>query len=135
MLVKGKVQTVFAPVSGVSMRGTEWHSQEFVFAFKQSESDMFTERMVLRIFGEDKIKKANLQVGDEYEIGFTHDVRERGGRYYNDVNIGSMRKMVEPTPTAIEAKDGEKGTEEVAEAAPVPTVPEPTEENANDLPF
>ena len=70
------------PRSGVSQRtGNPWMIQEYVIEVPGS----FPRKMAFSVFGEDRIKMFNIQIGEEITVQFDIDAREYNGRYYNDI--------------------------------------------------
>ena len=46
--------------------------------------------IVLRAFGEDKIKNMGLQVGDEVKVRFHAEAHESNGRWFNELRIDGV---------------------------------------------
>lgn len=126
MEITGKIIAALTPRSGTSARtGNKWMSQEFVI----ETHDQYPRKCVFRVFGEDRLKEMNIQVGAEMTISFDIDAHEYQGRWFNDISAWR----------AVPAAAG---------AAPVPPqaasadIPAPTVEPAvpagdpeDDLPF
>lgn len=126
MEITGKIIAALTPRSGTSARtGNKWMSQEFVI----ETHDQYPRKCVFRVFGEDRLKEMNIQVGAEMTISFDIDAHEYQGRWFNDISAWR----------AVPAATG---------AAPVPPqaasadIPAPTVEPAvpagdpeDDLPF
>jgi len=82
MDLTGKVIAIMEPRSGVSQRtGNPWMTQEYVIEVP----GQFPRRMAFSVFGEDRIKMFNIQIGEEITVQFDIDAREYNGRYYNDI--------------------------------------------------
>lgn len=98
MEITGKIIAVLPPRSGVSARtGNSWMTQEYVI----ETHDQYPKKCVFNIFGEDKIKNFNIQVGEEMTVSFDIDAREYNGRYYNDIRAWAINRNV-----AAPATDG-----------------------------
>ena len=71
--------------SGVSQRnGNSWKSQEFILEYFWFPNQVEPSHMVLRVFGEEKIKKFNLQPNDNVKVRFHLEAHEFNGRWYNE---------------------------------------------------
>ena len=82
MDLTGKVIAIMEPRSGVSQRtGNPWMTQDYVIEVP----GQFPRKMVFGVFGEDRIKMFNIQIGEEITVQFDIDAREYNGRYYNDI--------------------------------------------------
>ena len=119
--VKGKVEQILKPESGVSKAGKEWKKQEFVM----ETDEQFPRKVCFTLFG-DKVDLLNgLTAGQEVEVSFNLDSREFNGRWFTNVNAWKI----------------DQASEETAAPAPPPAFtmndipPEPDEDAANDLPF
>ena len=160
MDLTGKVIAIMEPRSGVSQRtGNPWMTQDYVIEIP----GQYPRRMVFGVFGEDRIKMFNIQIGEEITVQFDIDAREYNGRYYNDIRAfnvfrgqpaqsvpaaGSIPGSVPgatpfpPAPgtdTAAPAYNPAPATaptQTAAPAAPFPPTQESAEEGAaDDLPF
>ena len=53
------------------------------------------------VFGDDRLREMNIQVGEELVVSFDIDAREYNGRWYNDVRAWKVeRKAAAPVPSA-----------------------------------
>ena len=104
-------------------------SQEYVLAYYWFPNQTQASYVVMRVFGEDRIKNFNLQPNDEVKVRFHAEAHENNGRWYNELRIdgvtfvgASAGKNQQPVqqPTA-------DATGTVAQAAPTATT-EPTEQ-------
>ena len=128
MVLTGRIIAVMQPRSGVSQRtGNSWMTQEYVLEVPGT----YPKRCVFNIFGEERIKQFNIQVGQDLNVEFDIDAREYNGRWYNDVRAYN----VTPAQPVAAAPAG------VAEAAPFPpqqnvsAAPFPPQQNAAAAPF
>lgn len=70
------------PRGGVSARtGSNWKSQDFVV----ETHEQYPRKCVFSVFGEDRLKEFNIQVGDEVTVSFDIDAHEYNGRWYNNI--------------------------------------------------
>lgn len=82
MELSGKIISVLEPRKGKSQAsGKDWMTQEYVI----ETHDQYPRKMVFNIFGEDKIKQAAINPGDEVTVSFDINAREYNGRWYNDI--------------------------------------------------
>ena len=61
---------------------------------------MYPKRMVFEVFGEDRIKKFNVQQGQEVTVSFEIDAHEFNGRWFNEVRAWDVRSVGQQQPTA-----------------------------------
>lgn len=93
----GRIAEVFPAQSGVSARtGNNWMSQDYLFEFFQWSGQQNPNRLVVRIFGEDNIKRHNLQ---KYEDNVTLTLRldasktKEGDRWFNEVRVTNVERI------------------------------------------
>lgn len=97
MEVTGKIVAVMPANSGQSQRtGQTWMSQQYVLEVP----GMYPKRMVFEVFGEDRIKKFNVQQGMEATVSFEIDAHEYNGRWFNEVRAWDVRPVGQQQPTA-----------------------------------
>lgn len=82
MEITGKCIAVLPMQSGVSAKGNQWASQEYVIEIP----GQFPRKMTFKVFGEDRIRQFNIQPGFTYRVPFDIDAREYNGRWYNSIN-------------------------------------------------
>ena len=129
MELQGKVIAVLPARSGVSARG-EWKSQSFVI----ETHDSFPRKMVFDVFGEERLTRFNIQLGQEVNVSFDIDAHEYNGRWFNNIRAFDVRLVDPNTVSAAPAA-------QVAPAAPqqpanAPFPPQPEQNNSDDdLPF
>ena len=87
MELAGRVIAVLEPKGGTSRNGNEWKVQEYVI----ETHDQYPRRMCFDVFGDDKIKQFNIQVGEELNVSFDIDAREWQGRWFNSIDFISVR--------------------------------------------
>jgi hypothetical protein len=66
-------------------------SQEYILEYFWFPNQTQPSYICLRVFGEDRIKRFNLQPNDEVKIRFHADAREYEGRWYNELRIDSVK--------------------------------------------
>ena len=91
MELEGKISVVIPALSGVSQStGNQWMSQEYVMAYYWFPNQTNPSFIVLRAFGEDRIKQFNLQPNDEVKIRFHAEAHEYNGRWFNELRIEAV---------------------------------------------
>ena len=101
----GRIAEVFPAQSGVSARtGNNWMSQDYLFEFFQWSGQQNPNRLVVRIFGEDNIKRHNLQ---QYEDNVTLTLRldasktKDGDRWFNEVRVTNVERIGVQQPAQV----------------------------------
>ena len=115
MEVKGRIAQVFDVRNGMSSKGTPWMSQDFLVEYFWWPNQTIPSRMLFNLFGEDRIRQYEPNVGDEVKVRYHVEAREYNGRYYNEVRCDGIERVgavaaqpqsavksePQPTPTAI----------------------------------
>lgn len=118
--VKGKVQQILKPESGVSRAGKEWKKQEFVI----ETEEQFPRKICFTLFNDKSALVEGISTGEEIEVSFNVESREYNGKWFHNINAWKIEKPA---------------TENIPEAPPEFSIgdipPEPDEDSANDLPF
>ena len=129
MELQGKVIAVLPARSGVSARG-EWKSQSFVI----ETHDSFPRKMVFDVFGEERLTRFNIQLGQEVNVSFDIDAHEYNGRWYNNIRAFDVRLVDPNTVSAAPAAQAAPAAPQQPANAPFP--PQPEQSNSDDdLPF
>jgi hypothetical protein len=139
MDLQGKVIAALDARSGTSARG-EWKAQDFVI----ETHDAYPRKMVFSVFGQERLDRFNIQVGQEVMVSFDIDAHEYNGRWFNSVRAFDVR-LVDPATVGVAgaqpAPQGSMlGQAPVAGAAPATDAPAPfpqpaPSDSADDLPF
>ena len=126
MELQGKVIAVLPARSGVSARG-EWKSQSFVI----ETHDSFPRKMVFDVFGEERLSRFNIQLGQEVNVSFDIDAHEYNGRWFNNIRAFDVRLV---DPNTVSAAQAAPAAPQQPTNAPFP--PQPEQSNSDDdLPF
>lgn len=129
MELQGKVIAVLPARSGVSARG-EWKSQSFVI----ETHDSFPRKMVFDVFGEERLTRFNIQLGQEVNVSFDIDAHEYNGRWFNNIRAFDVRLVDPNTVSAAPAAQAAPVAPQQPTNAPFP--PQPEQSNSDDdLPF
>ena len=134
MDLTGKIIAVLPASSGVSQRtGNSWMSQDYVIEVP----GQYPKKCVFRVFGEDRIKQFNIQMGEDVTVSFDIDAHEFNGRWFNDVRAFNVVRGAAPVAGAPAqgAPFAQAGAPQDA-TSPFPPAQEPAGEgSADDLPF
>ena len=68
--------------------------QEFVL----ETQEQFPRKCMFSVFGEDRLREFNIQVGEVVTVSFDIDAREYNGRWYNDIRAWRVQRGVVPAP-------------------------------------
>ena len=129
MELQGNVIAVLPARSGVSARG-EWKSQSFVI----ETHDSFPRKMVFDVFGEERLSRFNIQLGQEVNVSFDIDAHEYNGRWFNNIRAFDVRLVDPNTVSAAPAAQAAPAAPQQPANAPFP--PQPEQSNSDDdLPF
>ena len=129
MEIQGKIISALPERSGTSQRtGNAWKLQEFVV----ETHDQYPKKMAFEVFGEDRLQRFNIQVGQEVNIAFDIDAHEYNGRWFNSIRAYDVRPVDGQPQVAAQPNAGEAMP--ISEAPVVNSV-EPVADSAEDLPF
>ena len=133
----GRIAEVFPAQSGVSARtGNNWMSQDYLFEFFTWSGAQNPNRLVVRIFGEDNIKRHNLQ---QYEDNVTLTLRldasktKEGDRWFNEVRVTNVERVGQQQPA--QAQNVQQPTNLSQPQNNAPTGGENKGGQGDDLPF
>lgn len=150
MELEGRISVVMPVNSGVSQRnGNSWKSQEFILEYFWFPNQVEPSHMVMRVFGEEKIKKFNLQPNDNVKVRFHIEAHEYNGRWYNEsaqvldvifvgASAGKNNPTANATGTMAQQQPTDYATGQVAQQPTAGATGTPTEsqqEGSDDLPF
>lgn len=95
MELQGKIIAVLEPKTGNSKKneGETWMSQDYVL-------EHGNRKMVFNVFGEDRINRYALKVGDFVAVVFDIDAREWNGRWFNDIRTSEVVRLDQQQPQA-----------------------------------
>ena len=134
----GRIAEVFPAQSGVSARtGNNWMSQDYLFEFFTWSGAQNPNRLKVRIFGEDNIKRHNLQ---QYEEDVTLTLRldaskTEDGKWFNEIRVTNVERAVQQQPApSPQPQDGGTGSAPAAQQPSTGTAPQ-ANNGSDDLPF
>lgn len=128
MDISGKIIFASVPREGVAQRsGTNWKAQDFVI----ETHDQYPKKCCFTVFGEDRLKQFNIQIGEELTVSLDIDAHEYNGRWFNDIRAWRVQRgVVAPDQSASAAPAAVPGAQPVS---PVPTAE--VSDSVDDLPF
>ena len=133
----GRIAEVFPAQSGTSQRtGNQWMSQDYLFEFFTWSGAQNPNRLVVRIFGEDNIKRHNLQ---QYEDNVTLTLRldasktKEGDRWFNEVRVTNVERIGVQQPA--QAPTAQQPTNSPQQQNNAPQGGENQEGGGDGLPF
>lgn len=137
MEIEGKIIVVLPAREGVSSRGTQWKSQDYVI----ETHEQYPRKCCFNVFGSDKIELFNIQSGEELRVSFDVDAHEYQGRWFNSIRAWKVERinpnMGQADPMAMPGMNTAAAT--VASAAqPTAAAPFPPQQEGgseDDLPF
>ena len=133
----GRIAEVFPAQSGVSARtGNNWMSQDYLFEFYQWSGQQNPNRLVARIFGEDNIKRHNLQPLEEnvtLTLRLDASKTKDGDRWFNEVRITNVERVGQQQ--AAQAPTDQQATNSPQPQNNAPTGGENQGGQGDDLPF
>lgn len=129
----GKITHILEPATGDSKRnpGQKWMRQEFVL----ETQEMYPRKVCFQVWGEDRIRMADIHMDDVVTIEFDIESREFGGRWYTSINARTVTKgaasaqFAAPQPAAGYAVPG------AAQTMPQTNNPFGPTDAGDDLPF
>lgn len=131
MEISGKIIQALEVRSGESQRtGNKWMSQSFVI----ETHDQYPRRCVFDVFGEDRLRDFNIQVGEELTVSFDLDAREYNGRWFNSVRAWKVERVA-PGAAPAPAYTTPAPSTPTGDAYPQAPAPAPAPNGADDLPF
>lgn len=141
MEIEGKIIAVLDAREGVSSRGTNWKSQDYVI----ETHEQYPRKCCFNIFGADRIAQFNIQLGEELRVSFDIDAHEYQGRWFNTIRAWKVERIDPNAPQAapqaaaygaqapVPPAPGAAVSSPAPAAAPFPPAQEGSSED--DLPF
>lgn len=86
MNLQGKVIAALPPRVGTSANG-EWKSQDFVIEIP----GQYPKKMLFSVFGQERLDKFNIQIGQEVDVYFEIDAHEWNGKWFSDIRAYDVR--------------------------------------------
>lgn len=133
MEITGKIIKVMPLKKGVSQAsGKEWMCQDFVLEVPNEYNPQYPERLVLNVFGAEKINEIALKEDKEIKVAFSFNAKEYKGAWFNTLSVWRAE--------SVNAQDETPQTQTEAPQASAPKVEtiSPSSSMADDessLPF
>jgi hypothetical protein len=132
MDITGKIIAALPERSGTSNRtGNTWKSQEFVI----ETHEQYPRKCVFTVFGEDRLKEMNIQVGAEMTVSFDIDAHEYNGRWFNDIRAWKAVPAAAPAAAVPGAVPPAAATPAAAAYEGIPAPAATNSDKEDDLPF
>lgn len=136
MDIQGKIIHALPQRKGESAKG-EWVLQEFVLETQEA----FPRKIAFTVFGEERLQRFNIQVGQEVQVSFDIDSREYQGRWYTSIrayDVRPARKQDDMTQAPMpEMSDpfGAPPTVNAPQEEGLSLMSNDSEDTSDDLPF
>lgn len=112
--------------------GNPWKVQSYVI----ETHDQYPKKMCFDVFGEDKIKTFNIQIGQELTVSFDIDAHEYNGRWYNSIRAWKVAPAQQDVPPVAAAPADQPAAAPIPAAAPAqPATGADSGDSGDDLPF
>lgn len=101
----------------------------------------FPKRMVFEVFGEDRIKQFNIQMGCVYNVSFDIDASEYQGKWYNSIKAYSVVALTQSAAVQAASPAAPPAQYAAVSQQPQPAQPplfppeQPQQDTNHDLPF
>ena len=133
----GRIAEVLPANTGVSQRtGNQWMSQEYIFEYFMWSGQQRATQLCVRIFGEDNIKRHNLQPLEEnvtLTLRLESTKNQESGRWFTEVRVTNVERAgqkPEQQPSgSAQQQNGGTGSEATKQQ------PQQGGGYADDLPF
>lgn len=93
----GRIAEVLPVNTGVSQRtGNQWMSQEYIFEYFMWSGQQNPTKLCVRIFGEDNIKRHNLQPLEEnvtLTLRLESSKNQESGRWFTEVRVTNVERI------------------------------------------
>ena len=97
IVLSGQITAVLPAQQGVSQRtGQPWVSQEYVLCH---EPGQYPKSVCFRVFGEDKIKQMNIQMGEQLSVHLNIDAKQGQKGYFNSIDCWKVDRQVQQQVT------------------------------------
>ena len=132
----GRIAKVFPIAKGTSQRtGNEWTSQEYLFEFFSWSGATVPDRLVVRVFGDERIKKLNLQELEEnVTLTLRFQANEYTDRWFNEIRVANVERPTEQQDVVAQQQTQQVAAQPAQAPQPAPQ-PQNQEGGDDDLPF
>lgn len=132
MEITGKIIAALPSRSGVSKEGKSWMTQEFVL----ETHDQYPRKVCFDVFGEERLKQFNIQIGGEYTISFDIDARSWTDKNGQERWTNSIRawRCIDPA-AAQQAPAAQQAAANVQQAAAPAQQADAPQDDLGNMPF
>ena len=96
MELTGKIIAILPPKQGVSQStGNAWICQDYVLETQET----YPKKCCFNVFGAEKIKDMNIQLGETLTVSLEINAREYQGKWYNQVRAWKVERMAQAQQT------------------------------------
>lgn len=93
VIISGQITAILPAQQGVSQRtGQPWVSQEYLMCHEPGQYPRF---VCFRVFGEDKIKQMNIQMGETLTAHLNIDSKQGQKGYFNTIDCWKVERQVQ----------------------------------------
>lgn len=133
MELTGRIIAVQEAKSGTSSKtGNTWMMQEYVIEVP----GQYPRHCAFTVFGEDRIKQLNIQMGEDLTVQFDIDAREYNGRWFNDFRAYNVIRNQATVQAQTIKADPNPPFSNLPFDAPTPGADDPFNTNdGSELPF
>lgn len=129
VVLNGQVTAILPVQQGVSQKsGQPWMSQEYVLCH---EPGQYPRSICFRIFGEDKIKQMNIQMGEYISVHLNIDARQGQKGYFNTVDCWKVERAGQQMQQGYQPQ---YAPQQVYQQMPQQAAPFPPQVNAQGQP-
>lgn len=129
----GRIAEVLPADTGVSQRtGTQWMSQQYILEYFMWSGQTNPTKLCVKIFGEDNIKRHNLQALEEnvtLTLRLESNKNQESGRWFTEVRVTNVERAGAQHPAQPRQAQAEAGQ------APQQQQQQQGGEKTDDLPF
>ena len=129
----GRIAEVLPASGGVSQRtGNPWMSQDYIFEYFMWSGQQRATQLCVRIFGEDNIKRHNLQALEEnvtLTLRLESTKNQESGRWFTEVRVTNVERAGAQQPAQSRQAQAAAGQ------APQQQQPQQGGGETDDLPF
>ena len=131
VIISGQITAILPAQQGVSQRtGQPWMSQEYVLCH---EPGQYPKSVCFRVFGEDKIKQMNIQMGETLTVHLNIDAKQGQKGYFNSIDCWKVERQVQQQ--AVPQGQYQQPAQQMPQQAPVQSLVPPQQPAPGAAPF
>jgi len=125
LTIRGTLEKVLNPESGVSKAGKEWNRQEFVI---KTDDPKYPKDVCFTLFGDKTSLLDSINIGSVVDISFNVESREYNEKWFHNLNAWKIDEI--KTANEIVHENGY-----AKDKRDVSNIPNPEDDPNNDLPW